>query len=48
MILIISATNRSDSNSLKISKYYQKQLKLQGVDAQILSLTDLPQSFRQR
>ena len=45
MILIISATNRSDSNSLKISKYYQKQLKLQGVDAQILSLTDLPQSI---
>jgi NAD(P)H-dependent FMN reductase len=45
MTLIISATNRSDSNSLKISQYYQKQLQQQGVDAQILALTDLPESI---
>jgi chromate reductase len=45
MTLIISATNRSNSNSLKVSQYYQKQLKQHGVDAQILALTDLPESI---
>ena len=45
MTLIISATNRSDSNSLKISQYYQKQLQQQGVETQILALTDLPESI---
>ena len=42
MITIISGTNRNNSNSLKVAKYYQKQLLESGVASQIFSLTDLP------
>ena len=42
MITIISGTNRKNSNSLKVAKYYQKQLLESGVASQILPLTDLP------
>lgn len=42
MNLIISGTNRQPSNSLKIARYYQEQLKLRNEDWEILSLTDLP------
>ncbi len=45
MTLIVSATNRLNSNTLIVSKYYQKILKQKGVDAQILSLTDLPDNL---
>lgn len=43
MTLIVSATNRLNSNTLIVSKYYQKILKQKGEDVQILSLADLPE-----
>jgi chromate reductase len=42
MITIISGTNRNNSNSLKVAKYYQKELLEKGVTSQILPLTNLP------
>jgi len=45
MTLIVSATNRLNSNTLILSKYYQKILNQKGVEAQILSLTDLPDNL---
>ena len=42
MDLIISGTNRPDSNSLKVAVYYQKQLESKGVSLDLLSLMDLP------
>lgn len=42
MITIISSTNRPGSSTLKLSQYYQKRLKEKGLDAGILSLTELP------
>ncbi|RRN77812.1 NADPH-dependent oxidoreductase [Pseudoxanthomonas sp. SGD-10] len=45
MTLIVAGTNRLNSNTLKVSKYYQKLLKGKGVDADILSLTDLPDNL---
>lgn len=44
-ITIISATNRQDSNTEKVAKYYLNVLKSKNVDVQILSLRDLPESF---
>jgi len=44
-ITIISATNRADSNTEKISKYYLAALKNKGVDAGIFSLKDLPEAI---
>lgn len=44
-ITIISATNRQDSNTEKVANYYLNVLKSKGVDAQILSLRNLPESF---
>lgn len=45
MTLIVSGTNRLNSNTLRVSKYYQKLLKERGIDADILSLTDLPENL---
>lgn len=45
MTLIVAGTNRLNSNTLKVSKYYQKLLNQQGINADILSLTDLPDSL---
>lgn len=45
MITIISGTNRPNSNSLKLAAYYRKRFAEKGVEAQILSLTDLPSDF---
>ncbi|QQL48312.1 NADPH-dependent FMN reductase [Mucilaginibacter ginkgonis] len=45
MITIISGTNRPNSSTLKLAKYYQEQLKQRGVEAGILSLQDLPPSI---
>jgi chromate reductase, NAD(P)H dehydrogenase (quinone) len=45
MITIISATNRPGSSTLKVAQYYQKELKKRGIDAGILSLTQLPASL---
>ncbi|WP_443944370.1 NADPH-dependent FMN reductase [Pedobacter sp. AW1-32] len=42
MITIIAATNRPNSNTLKIAKYYQSQFKLKGDDASVFSLEHLP------
>lgn len=39
---IISSTNRPDSSTLKLAKYYQKKLSEKGLEAGILSLMDLP------
>lgn len=43
-ITIISATNRIDSNTEKISNYYLLALKNKGVDADVFSLKDLPEA----
>lgn len=39
---IISATNRPNSSTYKLAQYYQKKLKEKGMEAGILSLTQLP------
>jgi chromate reductase, NAD(P)H dehydrogenase (quinone) len=45
MITIISGTNRHNSNSLRVAKYYQKQLNIKGVDSRILPLNEVPLSI---
>ena len=45
MTTIIAATNRELSNTMKLAKYYQQQLSLKGHDAEILSLTELPDNL---
>ena len=42
MTTIISSTNRPNSSTYKLSQYYQRRLHEKGVDAGILSLTQLP------
>lgn len=42
MITIISGTNRPGSNTLKVAKYYQKQLAEKGLETELLDLQDLP------
>ncbi|WP_029286756.1 NADPH-dependent FMN reductase [Pedobacter sp. R20-19] len=42
MITIIAATNRPNSNTLKIANYYQSQLNLRGQEANMLNLEHLP------
>lgn len=42
MITIIAATNRPNSNTLKVAKYYQQQLKIKGVASTLFSLEHLP------
>jgi len=42
MITIISGTNRVNSNTLRLSKYYQKQFHLLGEESTVFSLEDLP------
>ncbi|GAA4134317.1 NADPH-dependent FMN reductase [Sphingobacterium kyonggiense] len=42
MNLIISGTNRKHANSLKVAKFYQKELQRRGEEYEILSLEDLP------
>ncbi|RYG17276.1 MAG: NADPH-dependent oxidoreductase [Chitinophagaceae bacterium] len=42
MVTIISGTNRPNSNTLKVAKYYQKQLALKGLKTNLLDLQDLP------
>ncbi|KQM67291.1 NADPH-dependent FMN reductase [Pedobacter sp. Leaf216] len=42
MITIIAATNRPNSNTLKVAKYYQSQLKEKGNPAHLFSLEHLP------
>ncbi len=42
MVTIISSTNRPGSWTLKLAKYYQKRLLEKGLEAGLLSLTQLP------
>lgn len=44
-ITIISATNRLDSNTEKVANYYLSNLKSKGINASLLSLKSLPESF---
>lgn len=44
-MLIISATNRPGSSTLKVAKYYQKKLREKGVEAGLLSLSELPDNL---
>jgi NAD(P)H-dependent FMN reductase len=43
--LIISGTNRPNSNSLKVSEAYYESLVNMGEDCELLNLEDLPHSF---
>lgn len=45
MITIISSTHRTNSKSLQISQYYQKALKEQNIDSQIVDLKEIPTDF---
>jgi chromate reductase len=45
MTLIISCTNRPNSNTFILAKYYQKSLAEKGLESNILSLTDLPETL---
>jgi chromate reductase len=42
MITIISGTNRPQSNTLRVAKYYQNILVKKGLDTKLFSLEDLP------
>jgi chromate reductase len=42
VVTIISSTNRPASSTLKLAQYYQRKLHEKGLDAGLLSLTDLP------
>jgi len=42
MVTIISGTNRPNSNTLKVAKYYQKTLASKGLESTIFNLEDLP------
>jgi chromate reductase len=42
MVTIISGTNRPNSSTFKLAKYYQKRLLEKGLEAGLLSLTQLP------
>ncbi|MDZ7937454.1 MAG: NAD(P)H-dependent oxidoreductase [Rhodoferax sp.] len=45
MILLLVATNRNNSMSLKVATYYQTQLKTKEIDTEIMNLADLPEDF---
>jgi len=45
MITIVSGTNRPESNTLKVAKYYQETFLRKGQEANILNLTDLPSAL---
>lgn len=45
MITIISATNRPNSNTLKIAKNYAQLMEKQGVESKLFSLESLPADF---
>lgn len=42
---IVSGTNRPDSNSLKIAKYYNDQFQAKKIKANLIDLQDLPADF---
>jgi chromate reductase, NAD(P)H dehydrogenase (quinone) len=45
MITLISSTNRKNSLTLRVTKYYQDILKSKGCESKILDLADLPVDF---
>ncbi|RYY06214.1 MAG: NADPH-dependent FMN reductase, partial [Sphingobacteriaceae bacterium] len=45
MFTIIAGTNRAGSSTLKLAVYYQQKLTEKGIEAQVLSLEDLPDNF---
>jgi chromate reductase len=45
MVTIISGTNRSSSNTLKTSKYYQKILLEKGMETNLFHLDELPDTL---
>jgi len=45
MITIIAGTNRPNSNTLKVAKYYQNELAKKGLQTTLLDLQDLPANF---
>lgn len=45
MVTIISGTNRPNSNTLKVAKYYRDTLALKGLTTNLLDLQDLPDSL---
>jgi chromate reductase, NAD(P)H dehydrogenase (quinone) len=45
MTTIISGTNRASSNTLKVAKYYQKQLSAKGLATNLINLQELPATF---
>jgi chromate reductase len=45
MITIISGTNRPNSNTLKVARYYLKTLQNKGQQAEILNLESLPSTL---
>ena len=45
MITIIAGTNRPNSNTLKVAKYYQNQLAEKGLQTNLFDLQHLPNNF---
>lgn len=45
MITIISGTNRSNNETLRVSNYYSKKLTALGIENQVLDLCTLPEDF---
>ncbi len=45
MITIVSSTNRPDSSTLKLAQYYQSKFHEKGIEAGLLSLTQLPHNL---
>jgi len=45
MITIIAGTNRPNSNTLKVAKYYRNQLAEKGLQTTLFDLQDLPANF---
>ena len=45
MVTIIAGTNRPGSSTLKLAKYYQKALAQKGLEAGVLSLSELPDTL---
>ena len=45
MITIIAGTNRKNSTTLKIAKFYQDKIEKQGISTTMIDLAELPQDF---
>ena len=45
MISIIAGTNRKNSETFRVAKYYKKVLEKKGETVQVLNLADLPKDF---